>query len=119
MGIDRAITSLKREDYVELACRLLSDPQMYREWSEHSKKQYEKYADVASYVKNFESIIRNALEEKQVTKKNNIICRIAFGGGRKGRNLYSGLLYPAAEGDPADHVFSASGVFYATAISNL
>lgn len=56
-GIDRTITSGKRGDYVELACRLLNDPEMYNEWSEHAVRQYEKQADVPGYVKKFESIL--------------------------------------------------------------
>lgn len=56
-GIDRAVTSCQREDYVELACQLLTNPEMYAEWSEHAKKQYAKQADVAAYVKAFETII--------------------------------------------------------------
>lgn len=56
-GIDRSITSGKREDYVNLACRLLQDPEMHREWSEYAIKQFEKHADVPTYVKAFEAIV--------------------------------------------------------------
>ncbi len=62
IGIDRAITSGKREDYVKHACRLLTDPMMYQEWSEHSKQQYEKHADVDAYVKAFETIVKDAFQ---------------------------------------------------------
>jgi len=56
-GIDRAIISGKPEDYVDLACRLLTDPILYQEWSEHAKKRYELHANVKSYVKDFEDIL--------------------------------------------------------------
>lgn len=56
-GIERAVTSGKRSDYVNLACQLLQDPKMYKEWSEHASKRYEQQSDVAAYVKAFESII--------------------------------------------------------------
>lgn len=59
MGVDRTVASGKREDYVELACRLLSNPEMYREWSEHAKAQYERRADEKAYVKAFEAILTN------------------------------------------------------------
>lgn len=62
-GIDKVVTSGKREDYVNLACRLLTDPQMYQEWSEHAKKQYEKHSDVSNYVKSFEAFVEEALIE--------------------------------------------------------
>lgn len=58
-GIDRTITSGKRSDYVELACRLLNDPKMHNEWSRHAVQQYDKQADVAGYVKKFESILED------------------------------------------------------------
>jgi glycosyltransferase involved in cell wall biosynthesis len=57
MGLDRVITTNKVEDYVELACSLLTDPKKYAEWSEHAKRQYGKHADVPAYVKAFESIL--------------------------------------------------------------
>lgn len=56
-GIERTISSGKTEEYVELACRLLTDPKMYHEWSDHAKKCYEKHADVKGYVKTFEDTI--------------------------------------------------------------
>lgn len=57
LGVDRVITSGKREDYVDLACRLIQDPNFYKEWSEHAKQQYEKLSDVEGYVKKFEKIL--------------------------------------------------------------
>ena len=57
MGIDRAISSGDKEGYIELACKLLTDLKMYKEWSRHASSQYEKFADVKSYVRSFESII--------------------------------------------------------------
>lgn len=60
IGIDRAVTSGKKEQYIDLACRLLTDPAMYKEWSRHAIQQYEKFADVKSYVTSFENIILEA-----------------------------------------------------------
>lgn len=60
-GEEHAVTSGKREDYVALACRLIQDPEMYRQWSEHAIRQYEKHADVKAYVAGFEQIILQAL----------------------------------------------------------
>ncbi len=56
-GIDKAITSGKKEDYIALACKLLQNSEMHKEWSQHSLKQYEQFADVKTYVKKFERII--------------------------------------------------------------
>lgn len=56
-GIDRAITSGKREEYVKLACKLVNNKEFYEEWSEHAIAQYEKRANVRQYVTNFEKII--------------------------------------------------------------
>lgn len=58
MGIERSVTTSK--DYVALACELLTNPDLYREWSEHAVKQYEKYADVKGYVNSFEQILIDA-----------------------------------------------------------
>jgi glycosyltransferase involved in cell wall biosynthesis len=57
IGLDRAIKTGKKKDYIELACQLLTNPELYQEWSRHSLKQYEKFADVKGYVKEFEKII--------------------------------------------------------------
>lgn len=56
-GKDRVITTGKKEDYVKLACTLIKDPEIYKEWSEHAKAQYSKHVDVQGYVKNFEKIL--------------------------------------------------------------
>lgn len=63
IGIDRAITSGRKEDYIELACQLLTHPEMYQEWSQHTLKQYAKFADEKSYVKAFENIILKAFSQ--------------------------------------------------------
>lgn len=60
-GVDRAITSGLRQDYVELACKLLTDPMMHQEWSQHAQQQYEKFSRVPDYVKAFEEILVKAL----------------------------------------------------------
>ncbi len=56
-GMDRVVVSGKREEYVNLASRLLQDDDLYREWSEHAKKQFENHSNVPKYVKAFESIL--------------------------------------------------------------
>jgi glycosyltransferase involved in cell wall biosynthesis len=60
-GIERVVASCKRQDYVSLACQLLTNPAMYQEWSEHAIKQYEKKADVPAYVRAFEQILISLL----------------------------------------------------------
>lgn len=56
-GVDHVIKTNNVEDYIELACRLYNDPELYKEWSELAIKQYNKRSDVAAYVKHFESIL--------------------------------------------------------------
>nr|NGY95728.1 hypothetical protein [Neochlamydia sp. AcF84] len=63
MGIDRAVHTGKKEEYIQLACHLLTNPATYKEWSYHAKKQYEQFADVKGYVKSFEEIIFKAYGE--------------------------------------------------------
>lgn len=60
MGIDRAITSGNKEEYIQLACRLLTDTEMHKEWSQHTLIQYEKFTDVKGYMKAFEQVILEA-----------------------------------------------------------
>jgi hypothetical protein len=57
MGLDRVISTNRVEDYADLAIRLLTDPNMYKEWSEHTLKQYEKHANEVEYVQKFEEIL--------------------------------------------------------------
>jgi hypothetical protein len=57
IGIDRSITSCDKEQYIELACKLLTDTEMRKEWSRHVLQCYEKHSDVKAYVKSFEEII--------------------------------------------------------------
>ena len=61
MGKERAITSCKVEDYVDLAVQLLTDQKMYQEWSEIAKERYRIHADVKGYVRSFEEAILDAL----------------------------------------------------------
>ncbi len=56
-GIERTIKTGKKQDYVELACRLIQNPILYREWSEHALKQYAKHSDIKAYVQTFEEIL--------------------------------------------------------------
>lgn len=64
-GIDRVITSKKAEDYIDLACRLIADPILYQEWSQHAKDQYEKLSNVEAYVKKFEKILEGFIDYRQ------------------------------------------------------
>lgn len=57
MGRDKVIDSNQVEDYVTLAVKLLTDPNMYKEWSEHALKQYERHANEVEYVQKFEEIL--------------------------------------------------------------
>jgi glycosyltransferase involved in cell wall biosynthesis len=61
MGVDRAITSLRREDYVDLACRLLEDETLYEAWSREAVSRYEARTDLAGYVRRFEAAIEESL----------------------------------------------------------
>ena len=56
-GFDRVIKTGNRQDYIDLTCRLLQDPVFYQKWSEHALNQYEKHADVKTYVQSFENIL--------------------------------------------------------------
>lgn len=60
LGLEYVIKTGRKEDYVELACRLIQDPILYQKWSTHTLKQYEKYADVRQYVENFEKILSSS-----------------------------------------------------------
>jgi glycosyltransferase involved in cell wall biosynthesis len=62
MGVERAVSSCRREEYVALACRLLKEPSLYEAWAEHTKQQYEKHADVPAYVNSFEQILIKEIE---------------------------------------------------------
>jgi len=64
-GIDRVIKSGHVEDYIELACRLIEDPILYKEWSHHAKEQYEKWSNVVAYVKKFEKILEGFIDYRQ------------------------------------------------------
>ncbi|MFV0339095.1 MAG: hypothetical protein ACK5MA_00485 [Parachlamydiaceae bacterium] len=57
MGQDRVISTNQAVDYVSLAVKLLTNPDVYKEWSEHTLKQYEKHANEKEYVQKFEEIL--------------------------------------------------------------
>lgn len=69
IGIDRAVTSGNPKEYAELACQLLTNLSMYKEWSHHSVKQYETFADVKNYVRSFENILIQAYTLKIPRKR--------------------------------------------------
>jgi glycosyltransferase involved in cell wall biosynthesis len=56
-GVEYVIKTGRVEDYVELACRLIEEPLLYQQWSEHALNQYEKRVDTQQYVKNFEKLM--------------------------------------------------------------
>ncbi|CUI15654.1 hypothetical protein PNK_0015 [Candidatus Protochlamydia naegleriophila] len=61
-GSDYVIKSGLIDDYVDLACRLIENPVMYQEWSEHALSQYEKRVDTPKYVQKFETILEQFIE---------------------------------------------------------
>mgnify|MGYP002424137294 FL=1 len=63
MGVERAISDGNIEAYIHLACQLLKNKEMYHEWSLRALQQYEKYADVQGYVRSFEEIILDYMNE--------------------------------------------------------
>ena len=63
-GMDRVVTSNDPADYVDLACRLLSDPAMHAEWREAAIRRYEAHTDVCGYVRRFEEIVRKGLDHR-------------------------------------------------------
>lgn len=64
-GLERAITSNLRNDYVELACRLIQDEEVYKEWSGHAIRQYDKQLNTKKYVEDFERILEDAIKNKK------------------------------------------------------
>lgn len=56
IGVDRAITSLDPTDYVVLACQLIQNPELYREWSAHALSRFEQFGP-ERYVREFERIL--------------------------------------------------------------
>ncbi len=51
-------------DYVDLACSLFSNKELYKGWSKHALKQFEKDVDEKAYVKNFEQILKQIYDRK-------------------------------------------------------
>jgi hypothetical protein len=56
-GLDHVIHSGQVEDYINLACQLINNSEMYQQWSQHALTQYEKRVDIVKYAKNFEKIL--------------------------------------------------------------
>lgn len=69
-GMDHVITNCKSDDYTELACRLIEDAELYKEWSKHALERYEKFVDVKSYVCKFEKILEVWIDFWCSTKRN-------------------------------------------------
>lgn len=57
MGKDYVVSSGKVEDYVNLACRLITEKQLYRNWSAHTLERYEQLCDAKAYMQRFELIL--------------------------------------------------------------
>jgi hypothetical protein len=64
-GMDRVVTTLNPADYVNLACALLTDPEMHREWCQAAIRRYEQHADVRGYVRRFEEIVLRGLAHQK------------------------------------------------------
>lgn len=62
-GLERVIVSGAVKDYVELAVRLLTDADMYREWSSHALTCYRERADTREYVHRVETALEEQLSE--------------------------------------------------------
>lgn len=60
-GIERAISNGSSDAYVDLACSLVLNEDLYKEWSAHALKQFEKHVDERAYVKNFENILKKMI----------------------------------------------------------
>lgn len=60
IGVDRSVRSLDPVDYVTLACQLLQDAEMYREWSAHALARFEAFGP-EPYVRRFEEILTKRL----------------------------------------------------------
>lgn len=56
IGIDRAIKSLKSEDYIDLAISLITDDSLHAEWREYTLKRYEMFGP-QKYIRNFENLV--------------------------------------------------------------
>lgn len=57
VGLDRAVTT--KEQYVELACQLINDVNMRKEWSDYSLQRYkERYSDPLEYSRRYQDIIQ-------------------------------------------------------------
>jgi hypothetical protein len=60
-GMDRVVTTLNPADYVNLACALVTDSEMRREWRQAAIRRYEQHSDVGGYVRRFEAIVLQGL----------------------------------------------------------
>ena len=65
LGIDYVVKTNRKEDYVDLACRLVLQPDLYQAWSKHALEQYEKRVDVQQYVRMFEQILEKYIDYTQ------------------------------------------------------
>ncbi len=67
-GLDYVVKTNRKEDYVDLACRLVQQPDFYQVWSKHALEQYEKRVDVSQYVKTVEQILEQFIDYKRHKK---------------------------------------------------
>lgn len=61
IGVDRAIKSCCREEYVELALNLLHDADLYAKWVSYTLQRYEDTANVVKYVSDIEGFVKKAV----------------------------------------------------------
>jgi len=62
MGMDKVITSGNADDYMKLACDLLTNPEHYQEWSRCAKEQYKRFSNMSEWTSAFEAIICSELQ---------------------------------------------------------
>ncbi|GAB6039338.1 glycosyltransferase family 4 protein [Endothiovibrio diazotrophicus] len=63
-GVERAVTAGDVEGYVERAVRLLTDPALYREWSQAAVETHARRTDPRAYVARMEREIECSLAER-------------------------------------------------------
>lgn len=64
MGKEKAIHTGKKEDYLALASRLLSDPEMRQQWKQTALERYELFSDPKDYTGKLEKCIEQQLNTK-------------------------------------------------------
>ncbi|MBS0654497.1 MAG: glycosyltransferase family 4 protein [Verrucomicrobia bacterium] len=66
-GLDKVVRSNSVDDYVELACSLIENPTMYKEWREVALERYRLFSDIRGYVQKIEGILLLGSEVEKTT----------------------------------------------------